>query len=119
MRVTRAASRAEHAQHADDANDASLAQTDQDRAPLVELSANTVLDSDITDGPAKKTAVKKGKAKSTANKGAKATNAKATQDEAADDDLVIAQPAPSEAAVDELVEPVVASAYTQLPSSLQ
>ncbi|KAJ4357969.1 uncharacterized protein N0V89_002546 [Didymosphaeria variabile] len=112
MRVTRAASRVEHAQHADgdiETNDASITRTDvQDRVPLGHVSANNVLDPDSTDAPAKKMAVKKGKAKGTAQKGAKGKKAKAAQDEEKDGPLVpddgrqaAGSPA-SDAAVDEL-----------------
>ncbi|KAL1612530.1 hypothetical protein SLS60_000757 [Paraconiothyrium brasiliense] len=112
MRVTRAASRVEHAQHADsdtETNDASSPRTElQDRVPLGEVSANTVLDPESADAPAKKMAVKKAKAKGTAKKGAKAKKAKTAQGEEEEEALALhhgrqaAGSPTSDAVVDEL-----------------
>lgn len=122
MRVTRAASRAEHAQHPDeDTNDASVPHAEaQDRVPLGEVSANTAIDPDSTDVPAKKMAVKKGKAKGAAKKGAKGKKTKAAQDDDADpspplDDEHSATENPtSDATAQELQDEPIAGACHQM-----
>lgn len=118
MRVTRATSRAEHAHHA---ADASIPHADQDRVPLGEVSANTILDPEPMDAPAKKMVVKKEKARSTAKKGAKGKKAKAADEDADDmdatpakgDDLQAEESPVSDEAVDELAKEPTAGACSQ------
>ena len=81
MRLTRAAMRA-GAQVQDDTPDASPPHTDvQERIPLEEVSANTVIDLEPAETSNKKTTAKKGKAKGSTKKSAKGKKMKAAQDE--------------------------------------
>jgi hypothetical protein len=101
---------------------ASTPHSDQDRVPLGDVSANTVLDPDPTDAPAKKMAAKKAKAKSTAKKGAKGRKANAAQEDDAEavdaapvteDERQAAGSPASDAAVEELADQPTAGTFEQ------